>query len=56
MKIEEKRSRGLSLAVDGAFVVGAGLITYGAHLAWAPAGFIVPGILLLAVSVIGART
>lgn len=55
MKLEQKPNRGLSLAVDGAFIVGGSLLTYGAHLAYAPAGFIVPGLLLLAVAVIGAR-
>lgn len=49
----QKRVR--EIFVDAAVVVGFGLLTYGAAIIYSPAGFIVPGVLLLAVGVIGAR-
>jgi hypothetical protein len=36
------------LAVNAPGVAGAGLVSYGAWLAWAPAGFVVAGVFLLA--------
>lgn len=50
-----KRSWLLHLRDDVAMVSGLGLLTYGAWLAWSPAGFIVPGVLLLVAGVFGAR-
>lgn len=38
-----------------AFVAGLGLVAYGAWLAWQPAGFMVAGVLLLAVVVAYVR-
>lgn len=59
MKIETPPSRAAiiyrGIRNDVALLGGLALVTYGAWLAWAPAGFIVPGILLLAVGVLGAR-
>lgn len=40
---------------DVALLGGLGLVSYGAWLAWAPAGFMVPGALLIALGVLGAR-
>jgi hypothetical protein len=37
----------------GPAAAGVGLVSYGAWLAWAPAGFIVAGVLLLADQVAG---
>jgi hypothetical protein len=43
------------LLCDAAGIGGAGLIAYGAWLVYAPAGFIIGGILLLAGAVMTAR-
>jgi hypothetical protein len=43
------------LLCDAAGIGGAGLIAYGAWLVYAPAGFIVGGILLLIAAVMAAR-
>lgn len=40
-------------AIDASILLGAGLLTYGAWLIYAPAGFIVPGVLLLAGGLFG---
>lgn len=40
----------------GPAVAGVGLVSYGAWLAWAPSGFIVAGVLILADQVAGRRT
>jgi hypothetical protein len=42
------------LVRDGAGVAGVGLVSYGAWLAWAPAGYLVAGLLLLAGAVLHA--
>jgi hypothetical protein len=42
-------------ARDAAGVAGGGLVSYGAWMAWDPAGFIVAGVLLLAVAYLTAR-
>lgn len=47
--------RARSLFIDGAVVIGFGLLTYGSMLVYSPAGFIVPGVLLLGVGLMGAR-
>lgn len=43
------------LALDGTALTGAGLITYGAHLVYHPAGFMVGGAFCLAAAWITAR-
>ena len=40
---------------DGAGLVGAGLVAYGCWRIYAPAGFIVAGVLLIAGSILLAR-
>lgn len=44
-----------SLVIDGSILIGAGMLTYGAWLAYAPAGFLVVGSLLLAAGLRSAR-
>lgn len=44
------------LALDGTALGGAGLITYGTHLIYHPAGFIVAGVFCLAGAWLAART
>lgn len=44
-----------SMAIDCSIVAGWGLVTYGAWQIYAPLGFVVPGVMLLAVGVLGAR-
>lgn len=39
----------------GALLAGAGLIAYGAHMAWPPAGFLVGGVQLIAGVILRAR-
>lgn len=41
---------------DAAGVIGAGAISYGAWLAWAPAGFVVGGGFLLALAWLTSKT
>lgn len=41
---------------DALGIVGAGLVSYGAWSIYAPAGFIVAGVLLIALAVAGARS
>lgn len=43
------------LVMDGAGLSGIGLVSYGAWLAWHPAGFMVAGTLLIAVALLLAR-
>jgi hypothetical protein len=43
------------LVLDGSLLMGAGLAIYGSLLAFRPAGFIVAGLLLLALGATGAR-
>lgn len=43
----ERRAQAVSLAQDSLVVAGIGLASYGAGLAWRPAGFMVCGIILL---------
>lgn len=51
----ERRSSPLKSAViDGSILAGGGLLTYGAYLTYAPAGFIVAGLLLLGIGIAGA--
>lgn len=40
---------------DVSAIGGAGLIAYGAWLAYPPAGYVVVGLVLLAASILGAR-
>lgn len=40
---------------DGVFVVGLGLVSYGAWLIFPPAGFIAGGVLLLLLATFGVR-
>jgi hypothetical protein len=47
--------RGPHLAVDGMGFAGAGAISYGAWLIYAPAGFLVGGVLLMALSFLFGR-
>lgn len=47
-------ARPVELVRDGMILVGAGLVAYGAWLAWPPAGFIVAGLGLLVPGVVGA--
>jgi hypothetical protein len=42
-------------ARDVAFLGGLGLLSFGAWLAYEPAGFIVPGVVFFALSLLGAR-
>lgn len=42
------------LVLDAIGLTGAALITYGAHLVYAPAGFIVGGLFLLAAAWLAA--
>lgn len=44
-----------ALACDIAAAIGAGLLAYGAWLAYPPAGYIVLGVMMLAASVLSAR-
>ena len=44
------------IVVDVAGVAGAASISYGAGLIYRPAGFIVAGVLLLAASILAARS
>lgn len=44
-----------AIARDLAAVSGAGLVAYGAWLAYPPAGYVALGAMLLAVSIISAR-
>jgi hypothetical protein len=44
-----------SLVLDGSFLGGAALLTYGAWLISPASGFLVPGFLLLALGVFGSR-
>lgn len=44
-----------ALARDIAAVTGVGLISYGAWLAYEPAGYVSLGVMLLAISIISAR-
>lgn len=44
------------LALDGTALGGAGLITYGSHLIYHPAGFIVAGLFCLGGAWLAART
>lgn len=44
-----------SIAIDCSIVVGWGLVTYGAWQIYAPVGFVVAGVMLLAVGLLGAR-
>lgn len=48
------RASVLDLARALMAAAGVGLLSYGAWLAWAPAGFLVPGALLFGLSVAGA--
>lgn len=41
--------------IDALGLAGAAAVSYGAWLAWAPAGFIVGGILAVGVSILWAR-
>lgn len=54
----ERRVQAVGLAQDGLVVAGIGLASYGAGLAWRPAGFMVCGIILLAMGLglLGARS
>lgn len=45
-----------SNAADGLFVAGGGAVSYGAWLVYAPAGFIVGGVLAIAAGVMVARS
>lgn len=40
---------------DALMVAGAGSMSYGAWLAWAPAGFLVGGVLLIVAGLLAAR-
>jgi hypothetical protein len=54
----DKPSKGLKPSVDGRdvmYIVGVGLIGYGAWLVYPAAGFIAPGIILTAVAIFGVR-
>lgn len=44
-----------SLICDLAGFAGAGLVAYGAWLVYAPAGFLVGGVLLIALSILAGR-
>jgi hypothetical protein len=44
-----------TVALDVAGLVGVGLVSYGAWLAYRPAGFIIGGALLIAAAVLLAR-
>ena len=48
-------SRISDLVLDGAALGGAGLITWGAHLIYDPAGFIIAGAFLLGGAWLAAR-
>jgi hypothetical protein len=53
-----KRGRGAvlrSVVVDGSTLIGGGLLSFGAWAAWPPAGWMVAGVLLLALGLAGAR-
>lgn len=40
----------LTVLRDGVGIAGAGLVSFGAWLAWQPAGFVVAGVFLLALA------
>ena len=44
-----------SLVIDGSILGGVGLLSYGAWLAYAPAGFLVAGALLLGLGLKAVR-
>lgn len=56
---DDQRRRLASIArsavVDGSILAGGALVTWGAHLVYRPAGFLVAGALLLALGWKGAR-
>lgn len=56
MELQPKKSPGAvqSVVVDLMVLAGSGLVTYGSWLVYAPAGFIVPGVLLLVVGMTAA--
>ncbi len=51
-----RQALALSIACDSAIVTGAGVLAYGAWLAWAPGGFITGGIALVLLGLLLGRT
>lgn len=50
----EKKPALKGAAIDASILAGLGLITYGAWLVYQPAGFLAPGVVLLAVGLYAA--
>lgn len=53
---DPQTSKARGAVVDGAIVIGAGLLTYGAGLIYTPAGFLTLGALLLGFGITAARS
>ena len=55
-KMKEAATRVVGSLPDGAVLLGAGLVSYGAHMIYAPAGFIVGGIFMMLGGIFVARS
>lgn len=51
---EEKKPRRFDV-LDFLAIAGTALVGYGCWLAWEPAGFFVPGALMVSAAILGAR-
>ncbi|MEE4153435.1 MAG: hypothetical protein V2I27_04685 [Erythrobacter sp.] len=45
----------MTLGIDGAALIGAGLVVYGINMIHRPSAFIIGGLLLIALSLLAAR-
>lgn len=55
-KMKEAATRVVGSLPDVAVLLGAGLVSYGAHMIYAPAGFIVGGIFMMLGGIFVARS